>query len=313
MPAASLVVEDFAGLMDLPTAYGRALAEGASGLDVELRPGCYGLDPAEASGTIVLAPAAGGPAPLDLRLRAPDGPCVLAGIPLRAAGRRVVLEGVALIGLTSCALSLVATDAVELDRVTVLDVTARTRERSAVAISAAGPKGTVLEARDTVIARAGAPDAVVGCVPLAGSWFESVALTRCTLAAAEAPALLSIDATAVLRLLGCRMRAPTGRTLLRMGWPPNDGEIRDSVLSASADRLLVLAGGPPGPQGTALRLEDGTSVTAALGDLPAHVTASGGVRETAGETVDAAVEAAVREAAERLAAVDGRLAERLLP
>jgi hypothetical protein len=309
--AVAALVEDFGGLLDLPAAYARALEAGERTLEIELRSGCYGLRPEEASGTLRLA--AGGAVPdLDLRIRAVGGPAVLAGIPLALTARRVALEDVALVGLPGTALAVTATEAIELAGVTVLDVTARPRERAAVALTAAGTGGTALRLVRTVVARASAADAVVGAIVLAGAWFDAVALEDCTLAGEDAPALLSIDAAASLRIASSRLRAPAGQALLRMGWPPNDGEIRDSALSARAAKVLDVREAVP-PDSPPLRLAGTTEVTTVLSELPAHITADPDVRETAGQQVDAAVDGAIRAAAERLVAVEPELGPRLAP
>ncbi len=109
---------------------------------VDLAPGCLGLDPPGSLASLELAPVnATAPPPLAVTLRC-EGLCVLAGIPIRIAARRVTLEGIAVVGAVGAAIAVSAAEGADLRRVIALGNIESGFGRAAVDLSATGSAGT---------------------------------------------------------------------------------------------------------------------------------------------------------------------------
>jgi hypothetical protein len=303
-----VVVADAADLTGVRSRYLQALAEGEESLVVDFRPGAHGLDPQGLLATLSLAPV-GGPAPeIDLTLRGAGGLAVLAGVPLQAVARRVVLERLAIAGPLFPAITITAHE-IELRDVIVLGAQPDEQRRAVVELSAAGREATQTVQR-TVIARSTGRDATLACSVRSGAWLSRLLIEDVTIADGAPDAVLSIEAVRELDLRSSVLRAGAARTLVRMDWPAERTTIEDCTLSAPADRLLERRNPAPMPIGPAT-IGGASRLTAALADLPAHVVAGEWTEEISGERVDALVRERVDAATAAVLAADGRL-ERLV-
>jgi hypothetical protein len=303
-----LVVADADDLTAVRTRYLQALAEGEESLTVDFRPGAHGLDPQGVLATLSLAPV-GGPAPeIDLTLRGAGGLAVLAGVPLQAVARRVVLERLAVVGPLFQAITITA-HAIELRDVIVLGAQPDERRRAVVELSAAGQEATQVVQR-TVIARSTGRDATLACSVRSGAWLSRLALDDVTIADGAPDGVLTVEAVRQLDLQACVLRAGAARTLVRMDWPAERTTIEDCTLSAPADRLLERRNTAPMPVAPAT-IGGASRLTAALSELPDHVVAAEGTEEISGERVDALVRQRVDAATAAVLAADARL-ERLV-
>ena len=305
-----MIVGDIDGLAGVRQSYLEAVAHGTEELVVELRVGCLGLDePGMLAGVELADVGAREPPPIDVTLRAPDGLCVLAGIPLRIAARRLTIENVAIVGCTSAPIRISASAGVELRDVSALGSQSTTMDRAAVDLAAVGEAGTTLVLERSVFARNVGGDAALGVYSGSGAWFDDVRLDELTVDGLDSDAVVALEATRRLRGRAVRLRRGTARMLLRLLWPVVDGELAASTLSAPADGLLeVRQETPVAPK---LRLTEGTIVTAPTGELPGEVEADESVVDAVLERADAAIDDAIAAAAARIVAVDARL-ERLV-
>ena len=305
-----MIVADIDELAAVRQRYLEAVAHGASELVVDLRPGCLGLDPPGALAGLELADtSAREPPPIDVTIRAPDGLCVLAGLPVRIAARRIALENVAVVGCTSGPIRVTAREAVELRDVIAMGSSATEYERAAVDLGAAGDVGTALTLERVVFARNTSRDSALGLYCATGAWLDEARLTEVTVEGGSPDAVVALEAVRLLRVRAARLRRGSARVLLRLLWPVVDGELAACALSGPAGGLVeVREETPVVPK---LRLTEGTLVTAPLDALPEVVALDATVEEAAGETVDARVDEAIAAAARRVIDVDGRL-ERLV-
>jgi hypothetical protein len=302
-----VVVNDADDLTGVRTRYLQALEAGEESFTVDFAPGAHGLDPQGVLATLSLAPV-GGPAPeIDITLRGAGGLAVLAGVPLQAVARRVVLERLAIAGPLFPAIAITAHE-IELRDVIVLGARPDERRRAVVELVAAGQEAQQSLAR-TVIARCTGRDATLACAVRSGAWLNRFALEDVTIADGAPDAVLSIEAVRELALRGCVLRAGAARTLVRMDWPAERTTFADCTLSAPANRLLEQRNRAPVPLAPAT-LSD-SRVTAALTELPDHLVADDSVEEMSGERVDELVRERVDAATAAVLAADARL-ERLL-
>jgi hypothetical protein len=303
-----LLVTDAADLTAVRSRYLQAVEEGADSLVVDFRPGAHGLDPQGVLATLSLAPV-GGPAPqIDLTLRGAGGLAVLAGVPLQAVARRVVLERLAIAGPLFPAIAITAQE-IELRDVIVLGAQPDERRRAVVELCAAGPEALQTVQR-TVIARCTGRDATLACSVRSGAWLNRLSIEDATIADGAPDAVLSVEAVRELDLRGCVLRAGAARTLMRMDWPAERMTIEDCTLSAPADRLLERRNPAPVPIGPAT-IGGASRLTAALAELPGYLVAGEGTGEISGERVDALIRERVDAATAAVLAADGRL-ERLI-
>jgi hypothetical protein len=299
-----MVVGDAADLTAVRTRYLQALDRGERELTIEFRPGAHGLDPPGVLAVLSLAPV-GGPAPeLELTLRGAGGLAVLAGVPLQAVARRVVLEDLAVVGPLYPAIAITAVE-IELRGVVVLAARPDERRRAVVELCAAGPEATQ-SLRRTVIARSTGRDATLACTVRSGAWLDRLTLEDCTVADGAPDAVLAVEAVRTLALRRTLLRAGAARTLVRMDWPAENTEIEDCTLSAPAERLIERRNPAPVPMGPA-RIGGASRLTAALAELPGSVRAEDGVQEISGEVVDAELQERVDAAAGAVLAADPRL------
>jgi hypothetical protein len=242
-------------------------------------------------------------------LRAQDGLCILVGIPLRIAARRLTVENVAVVACTSAPIRVSASEAVELRGVSALGSQSTTSDRAAVDLAAVGSAGTTLVLERSVFARNVGGDAELGLYCGSGAWLEEARLDDVTVDGLQTDATLALEATRRLRAEALRLRRGSARVLLRLLWPVVDGELAASTLSAPADALLEIR--EKTPIAPKLRLTQRTVVTVPVAELPAGIDADGSVVEVDLDRADAAVDDAVAAAAARVVAVDPRL-ERLV-
>jgi hypothetical protein len=307
-----VAVKDTEGLGDARQAYLEAVHEGADELVVELPAGCLGLDPPGAMASVELT-GSGSAAPLiDVTLRASGGLCVLAGMPITIVARNVTLEGVAVVGAPARAIGLVVTGEARMRDVTVMGSAASENDRAVVVVTAAA-ESAVLSVEGAVVAGCEGRDSVFGVYNAAAGWFDQVSLSELTVAGyRRAGALVDVHAARVLRASGCALDAGEADVLLRMMWPPAEGELASCLLAAGGDALVSVTGELPEPP-PPLRLTGDSAVSAPLDALPDMLRPEDGVRQESAESVRAEIDARVQRAAERLVAVDARLERMLLP
>jgi hypothetical protein len=105
------------------------------------------------------------PPPIDVTLQCSEGLCVLAGIPIRIAARRVLLENVAVVGCRSAAIRMTASQEYELRNVVVVGNSATQYERATVELGAAGEADTAAALEHVVVGRNTCVDATLGLYP----------------------------------------------------------------------------------------------------------------------------------------------------
>jgi hypothetical protein len=299
-----MVVADAADLTAVRSRYLAAVERGERELTVAFRPGAHGLDPQGSLAVLALAPV-GGPLPdLELTLRGAGGLAVLAGVPVQAMARRVVLEDLAIAGTLFPAIAITAHE-IELREVIVLGARPDERRRAVVELCASGAEASQL-LRRTLIARSTGRDATLASTVRTGAWLERLTLDECTIADGAPDGVLTVEAVRTLALRRTLLRAGAARTLVRMDWPAEHTEIEDCTLSARADRLIERRNPAPVPMGPA-RIGGASRLTAALSELPATVRADDGVSEISGELVDADLAERVDAATGAVLAADARL------
>jgi hypothetical protein len=305
-----VIVGDIEGLTAVRQRYLEAIAHGEGELVVELGAGCLGLDPPGALAGLELASVtAREPPPIDVTLRAPDGLCVLAGIPISVAARRITIENVAVVGCTSAPIVVTASGGVALRDVVVLGSHPTRYDRATVDITAAGDAGIAVDVERTVVARNDSQDAHLGLYSGSSAWLDEIRLTDLVVDGGSPDATIALEAVRSLRARDARLRRAAARVLLRLRWPIVDGELAACTLAAPEDGLVeVREETPVVPK---LRLTDGTVLTAARDRLPDLLEVDETVEDAPVEAVDAAVDDAIAAAAAHVVQVDGRL-ERLV-
>jgi hypothetical protein len=294
---------DVTELAALRSVYLRALDSGASAFVVDLEPGCIGLDPRGMLASVELAPVgATAPPELDVTVRCAAGLCVLAGISLVIAGRRVTLENLGVVGCTTGAVRLSASEGAELRGLSVLGNSTGRKEIAAVHVHA--PPGSRPSARieGSTIARNRAGDAALGLYCSSGAWFEEVALDDVTLAG-TGMTTIAVDSAQTLTLRGCSLRLDTARVLLRAGGLVQ-AELSGCRLVAAADGLVELG---ERSREIPFRLVEGTELSADPVELPAPLTADETVSERPRRELESAVDERIEGAVARIADVDPRL------
>lgn len=301
-------VTDVRSLQDVRGAFLAAVDLGERSFTVELPSGALH----DAGSIELVQPAAGELPPIDVCLRAADGPCVLVGSPLAIATRgRIAIESVALVGGAVPAISLVAGGDVALRDVSVLGVDVSDVGLAPVAITAAGVGGTALLAERTVIARCRARAATLAVTIRSGAWLDELRLVDVVAqASADDQPVLSVEAARAVHMRGCRLRAGEHGDLLDLGWPPLEAELAACGLDAPADALLWIRNDAATSTGP-VRLTDGTRIAGDPAALPAQLVADPTVARADPAELAAQLDAIVETTARRLATLDARVGDLL--
>lgn len=290
-------VTDERSLQDVRSAFLAAVDRGEERFTVELPAG----ELRDAGSVELVEPAAGELPPIDVSLRAADGPCVLAGSPLAIATRgTIAIESVALVGGAVPAISLVAGGDVTLRDVSVLDVDVSDIGLAPVSITAAGVGGIALLAERMVVARCRARAATFAVTIRSGAWLDELLLIDVAAhASADDQPVLSVEAARAVRARGCHLRAGEHGDLLDLGWPPLEGQLAACGLNAPADALLWIRN-DAATDTDPVRLTDGTRIAGDPAALPTGLTADATVSHADPADLAAELDAIVEATARRL-------------